>query len=283
MRDLRAVIRLELLLLLRGRGLPIAAALVAFTGAWEAAGIREQPWGAWSTLTAGGVLVSLILVMGTGDQIVRDRTRRLEGVVLSTPVSTAAYVWGKYLAALVVLVGLAVVNLVGAVLMDRFDSWSDPPAVFGHVRFPPLGPTPYVDIWLLLMVIPVIFGAAWMLTTTTFRFGSRIAALTSVLVLWILPAFGSGWPQLLDVAEGRFNGLFDSGPSSKLAMATAIGVFQDRWGPSAGGRVVALVRAMLPPPLPPVFIWNRAFFLGATVLLLVLTTWSVGQRRRGRA
>ena len=51
MHDLRTVIRLEFLLLRRGRGLPIAAALVALAGVWEASGIREQPWAVWSTLT----------------------------------------------------------------------------------------------------------------------------------------------------------------------------------------------------------------------------------------
>lgn len=288
MQDLRAVLRLEFLLLRRGRGLPIAAALAALAGVWEASAIREQPWGVWSTLTFGGALVTLILILSTGDQVSRDRTRRLDGVLLSTPVATAAYVWGKYLAALATLLGLAAVNLVGALLMDRFDPWLDPPPLLqlGHAHFPPLGFRADADIWALLTVTPVVFGAAWMLMGTTLRRGGRIAASTGALALWLLPAFGAGWPRLLDVSGGRFYGLFDSasGPASKLATATMQNTSHApwvTWSPRAAARVIAAVQAALPPALPPVFVWNRALFLCAAVLLVVLTTRSVGRRRRG--
>lgn len=280
MRDLRTVLRLELLLLLRGRGLPIAAVFAALAGVWEASSIREMPWSVWSTLDFDGVLVSLMLVLGTGDQISRDRRQRLDGVLLSTPVTTAAYVWGKYLAALIALVGLALANLAGAVLMDRFDPWRDPPFMLGHVHFPPLGPWPYVYSWLLLMVTPVAFGAAWMLAGATWRRGGRIAASAGTLLLWLLPMFGNAWPQLLDVAGGRVYGLFDSIPAFKLAMATT-GTY-GTWSPRAAARVVDLVRAALPPALPSTFIWNRVLFLSTTVLLVVAASRYVGRLRQGR-
>ncbi len=285
MHDLRTVLRLEFLLLLRGRGLPIAAALVALAGVWEASGIREQPWAVWSTLTLGGALVALILTLSTGDQVSRDRTQRLDGVLLSTPVSTAAYVWGKYLAALVALVGLAAVNLAGALLMDRFDPWRDPPPLLqlGHAHFPPLGFRTYAGIWVLLTVTPVVFGVAWMLAGTTLRRGGRIAASTGALVIWLLPTFGNAWPQVLDVSGGRFYSLFDGGSLAQRAMATTTTTFPQAWSPRAAARIIAAVQASLPPALPPVFVWNRALFLCAAVLLVVLTIWSVERRRRGQA
>ncbi len=141
-RNLHCVIRTELLLLWRGRGLPITALFVALVGVWEASGVREMPWGAWSTISLAAGFVSLVLVITSGDQVSRDRVVHLDSVVLSTPVSTVAYVAGKYLTALLTLAGLAAVNLLAAVLMDRFDPWRDPPAILGHVHFPPWAPGP---------------------------------------------------------------------------------------------------------------------------------------------
>jgi len=226
--------------------------------------------------------------MSTGDQVSRDRTQHLDGVLLSTPVSTAAYVWGKYLAAFVALVGLAIVNLAGALLMDRFDPWRDPPPLLqlGHAQFPPLGFRTYAGVWLLITVTPVVFGAAWMLAGSTPRRGGRIAASTGVLVLWLLPAFGNAWPRLLDVSGGRFYSLGDSGAVSKLAMTTMQNISHApwvTWNPPDAARVIAAAQAALPPALPPVFVWNRALFLCAAVLLVVLTTRYVGRQRRGRA
>lgn len=287
MRDLQTVFRLELLLLRRGRGLPIAAVLAALAGVWEATAVRERPWGIWGTLDFGTVLVSLILILSTGDQVNRDRTRRLDGVVFSTPVSTSAYIWGKYLAALVVLIGLALANLAGALLMDAFDPWRDPPPILqmGHAQFPPLGPWPYLSIWLLLMITPVVFGAAWMLAGATWRRGGRIAASVGALLLWILPAFGIGWPHLFDVSEGGASLLFDGTPLFNLANATMRNISHApwvAWSPSAAARIVDAVRTEMPPPVPSTFVWNRVLFLGAAVLLVVLMSRYVGRQRPGR-
>ena len=95
MRDLSTVTRLELTLLLRSRGWWITALIMVGLGVWAAAGAREAPWSAWGNLAIVAMLGTLILTFSTGDQVSRDRERHLDGVLLSTPMSTAAYVWGS--------------------------------------------------------------------------------------------------------------------------------------------------------------------------------------------
>jgi len=277
------VMRIELVLLWRGRGLPIAALAVALVGLWEASRIREMPWAAWSTLPEAAGFLSLVLVVTSGNQISRDHTTRLDGVVLSTPVSTASYVCGKYLAALLVLVGLATANLVAAVLMDRFDPWRDPPAILGHLDFPPLGPSPYVGAMILLMIVPIVFGAALALTVTTAAHGARTVASIAALVLWLVPAVVNNWPPLLEVTGGRFYTSADDGSPFKLAMTTySFGANGISWSPAAAARVIGAVQTHLPPSLPPIFVWNRALFIGLGIALLAATVGVVMRQRQGR-
>ena len=47
-------------------------------------------------------------------------------------------------------------------------------------------------------------------------------------------------------------------------------------------QVIHLVQANIPPSfLPTNFLWNRLFFLGLAVLLVLLTVHSVGRQRQG--
>lgn len=282
MRNLGTVLSLELTLLRRSRGLPFAALLAVVFGVWEASGIREQPWGTWGTIAFASAFLSLLLVFTTGQQISRDRACRLDGVLLSTPLAHAAYVWGKYLAALLALFGLAAFSLLGALLMDQLDPWRDPPAVLGHLRFPPLGPWPYVSSELLLVVTPLVFGAALVLAITTMTRGGRAMAYGAALALWLLPAFGTAWPQVLDVSGARFYSMIDSTPAFRLAMTTINSNTGDTWSAAAAGHVMTLVRALFPPSLPAVFVWNRLLFLGLAVLLVAATVGYVGRQRQGR-
>ncbi len=274
------VMRLELFLLPRRWSMLVAAVLVALAGAWVASGVREAPWSAWSEIDFAALFVTLILTFGTGDQIIRDHTRRLDGVLLSSPVSTAVYVCGKYLATLIVLLGLVGVGLIGALLMDRFDAWTDPPIMFGHSRFPPLGPWPYISSWLLLMVTPTVFGAAFVLLVTTLTRGGRAVAVPGALLFWLAPLFFSGWPTLLDAAAAHFYGMSDADAAAgKLAMAT--GIFQGPEPRAVALRVIALAQQATPHQLPPVFWWNRALFLGLAIVAVVGTVRVVSRHRRG--
>jgi hypothetical protein len=209
MRGLWTVIRLELKLNRRGKAIWIIGLFMAILGINAASGIRAMPNAAWTNFgISEAFLITLILTLSTGDQINRDRERRLDGVILSTPISTAIYVWGKYLAALAMLLGLSSIYLIVAILVDQFDNWHTPPAVLAFVSpsmFPPLGPWPYVVIWGLLVIAPIIFGAALVFAGITITRGQRIIAYIGVLIIWLSSIFFENMPDLLDITTSSID------------------------------------------------------------------------------
>lgn len=277
------VFRLELELLLRGRGMWFAAPVIAFFGVWEASMAREVPYDAWNQFTSAALFVTLILTLSTGDQVVRDRHRRVEGVMLSTPIATASYVWGKYLAAVAVLLSLTLVMLLAAVGMDRFDIWTNPPAVLGHSRFPALGPWPYVSAWLWLVVVPLLFGAALALAAITLTRGQRVLVAMMAVFLWLGPAllagvFSGGWTSLLDVAGLSFYSVGMTPLPPSLGQLALTGSSPR---PADAAQMIQFVVAHMPPSLPVIFYWNRALFATLAAVLVLLTTYLVRVRRRG--
>jgi len=152
--------------------------------------------------------------------------------------------------------------------------------MFGHSRFPPLGPWPYVASWLMLMVTPTVFGAAFVLLATTLVRGGRAIAATGVLLLWLAPLFFGGWPTLLDVAAAHFSGMSDADAAvNKLVMVT--GIFQGPEPRLVAMRVIALAQQSTPHQLPSVFWWNRALFLGLAIVAVAGTVRVVARHRRG--
>lgn len=289
MRMLWTVTRVELALLARGRSWWLVAPGAAALAAWMATEVRQAPPYVWSTIGANALFLTLLLVLPTGDQIARDRDRRLDGVLLSTPVPTGAYVVGKYLAAVAVLVGLA-----GALLVDRFGNFrrpSGPLGFLGDPAYPPLGPVPYLLGWGWLVLPPLLFGAALTLAAVTLGRGQRVLAATLVLVLWLLPAFSAAWPTLADLP------LLNQ-PYGQVDAAVELLAERHRQQPpprpepgrpfdpyaslseDVKAQVVGAVRAGMPPPFPPIFYANRALFLGLAAALIGLTTAVVGRHRR---
>jgi ABC-type transport system involved in multi-copper enzyme maturation permease subunit len=283
MRDLWTVMRLELMLYRRGKAIWIVGLIMAFFGVWAASGIREMPDAAWTNFgITTALFISLILTFATGDQVSRDRERRLDGVLLSTPISTAAYVWGKYLAGLVMLLGLAGIGLIAAILADQFYNWQNPPGVLGHALFPPLGPQSYIVIWCWLVVVPTIFGAALVLAEITITRGQRIVAYMCVLIIWITSLIFNNMPDLLDMTTySIYQRYSPNGPDPAFMLET------NAWPghpPDAhiAQQVIHLVQANIPPSFLPIsFLWNRLFFLALAVLLILLTVHSVGRQRQG--
>jgi ABC-type Na+ efflux pump permease subunit len=280
MREIGVVARLELKLLLRGRGIWIAVLMLAALGVWSASGIREQPSNSWTEITYAGMLCTLLLTLSTGNAVQRDTDRRVGDILLSTPVSSAAYVFGKYLVAVVVLLGLSLVDVVASILADRFDGWRDPPAILGHSHYPGIGPAPYLDAWVWLIVTPVIFGGALALAAITLTRGQRVLAYTAIVLIWFVPAYISytGWPLLLDLTGARLVYV--------LPMPGSLEAFDLSNGPRTPAvqqRIMELVRGDLPPAMPAPFVWSRVLFLALAILLVALTIWIVARRRRGRA
>ncbi len=284
MRGFWAVFRLELRLLLRGWGIWVMGLVALFFGIWEASAVREFPFSAWSQFTVAVFFVTLILTLTTGSQVTRDRDRHVDGVLLSTPVSTQAYAWGKYLAALVVLLGLAALMLPGAILMDHFTILRDPPAVLGHSHYPSLGPWPYVSAWLILSIVPIVFGAALSLACVTLTGGQRVIASILVVFLWLGPAmlssaFSGGLTALFDVTGGSLDASIANIPMPPSLEA----YFLSGATPPAsiGAEVVHIVTAHLPPELPAIFVWSRVLFVALAILLVLLTGLRVQRQRRG--
>ena len=286
MREFWAVFRLELRLLLRSWGIWVAGLVPLFFGVWEATMAREFPFDAWSQFTVAVLFVTLILTLTTGGQVTRDRDRHIDGVLLSTPATTQAYVWGKYLAALVVLLGLAALMLPGAILMDRFTVLRDPPAVLGHSHYPSLGPWPYVSAWLILVVVPIVFGAALSLACVTLTHGQRVISSIVVIVLWLGPAmlssaFSGGLATLFDVVGGTLYGSIANIPLPPSLQNIVYFSTPVAPSPEIRAEVVRIVVAHLPPELPGIFTWNRALFVALAVALALLTVRHVRAQRRG--
>lgn len=280
MRTLWVVIRLELTLLLRGRIIWFMALIMALIGVWVAIGIKGLPWGVWSNFVlSGSFLVSLILTFSTGGQIQRDRERHLDGVVWSTPVAASIYIWGKYLGALIVVLGLTIISMLASILADQFYNISDSVPVFGAALFPPLGALPYLVFWCWFTIIPTIFGAALALALTTFTRGQRIVAYMLALLLWISSFIGS-LSGLIDITASSFF-LRQGSPhlNSVFQLATKGGLSYDQ-----AKHVMDLVRADIPPTfLPSVFLWNRLFFFCLAILLIWITVYIVSYRRQRAA
>ena len=240
---------------------------------------REFPYGAWGEITSAATLCTLMLTLSTGSAVQRDTDRRVGDIFLSTPISSTAYVLGKYLIAASVLLGLSLIEVAAAILGDHFDGWRNPPAILGHSLYPGIGPETYLVGWVWLTVTPVIFGGAVALAAITLARGQRVLAYTAIIAVWLVPGFFSynSWPLILDLTGSRLEYVLPF-PGSEKAFYLSSGPET----PAIRERVMQLVLGDLPPAIPAVFVWSRVLFLALAALLVALSVWIVARRRRGR-
>jgi hypothetical protein len=284
------VMKLEFRLIWRNWVTWLMVLVLLFLGALCASSNRTQPWSSWAHLGTTSFFLSLILTFCTGNQIRRDHAQRLDGIVLSTPVATQSYVCGKYLAGLASLILLAGSGLLSALLIDHFATNSYAFLLFAPAYYPPLGAQVYLIGWAWLMLTPITFGATFMLACMTLSHGQRAIASLAVLLIWVLPLFlTQSIPQLLDITAAFFSH-FSLAPARHVTSTTPITQFllqhpvlrQD--GPPPANLiqpVMHLSLAEIPPsPTPAMFLWNRLFFLGLSLLLLVLTIYGTHALRR---
>jgi hypothetical protein len=284
------VMKLEFRLIWRNWVTWLMVLIVLFLGALCASSNRIQPWSSWGHLGTTSFFLSLILTFCTGNQISRDHDQRLDGIVLSTPVATQSYVCGKYLAGLASLILLAGSGLLSALLIDQFATNSYAFLLFAPAYYPPLGARVYLMSWAWLMLTPIIFGATFMLACMTLTHGQRAIASLAVLLIWVVPLFFTqSIPQLLDITAAFFSH-FSLAPATHVTNITPIRQFliqhpilSQNSPPPANlvQQVMHLSLAGIPPsPTPAMFLWNRLFFLGLSLLLLVLTISGTYARRR---
>lgn len=260
-------------------------------GALCAANNRNEPWSSWANLGTTSFFISLILTFCTGNQINRDRAQRLDGIVLSTPVATPSYVCGKYLAGLASLLLLAGSGLLSALMTDHFASGSHGFLLFAPAFYPPLGVQPYLIGWAWFVLPAIIFGATFMLACMMLTRGQRAIAYLVSLLTWVLPLFlTQSIPRLLDITAAVFFPQFSLTPASHVTSTTPLRqfliqhpiLFQNSPPPAnLIPPVMHLSLAGIPPsPVPSLFLWNRLFFLGLSLLLLVLTMYGTHALRR---
>jgi len=262
-------------------------------GASCASSNRNEPWTSWAHLGTASFFISLILTFCTGNQINRDHAQRLDGIVLSTPVATPGYVCGKYLAGLASLLLLAGSGLLSALLVDRFSAGSHAFLIFSLPFYPSLGAQPYLISWAWLVLTPITFGSTFVLACITLTRGQRVIASLAILPIWILPLFLVGSvPQLLDITAAVFFPDYSLAPAGPAPM-TPFRQFVNQhpsWNmdaPPPANLVQPIMHLSLagvpPSPVPSMFLWNRLFFLGLSLLLLVLTIYGTHMLRRRAA
>ena len=259
--------RMELLLFWRVR---LAWPLAGFTVAWGVllvgGPIRGNVSYAWYSLCFSSFILALVLSLVTGNQIVRDHEQRVAGVVWSTPVAAGAYVWGKYMAALLPLLGLAVLLPVTAVMTDAIlkGAW------------PAIGPWPYVLSLPWLLAPTLVFGSALALAAATLARG-RLASILAVLLFWLLPLIASNaMPPLVNLM-----GLANSPDPARALGNTFPGPVAPT--PELARQIVMLVQQNVPwAHLTPTFIANRVIFVVLGAALVLATLWVFDRQRRGR-
>lgn len=280
MHNFWTVMKLELFLVWCNWTTWLIALAMTVIGVLVAVNNRNQPWGTWGQFVTGGLFLTLILTFSTGNQINRDRERRLDGVVFSTPVSSTIYVLAKYSATLLSLLSLDLLSLLVAILTDQF--YSVPQRVFflSPAVYPSLGLQVYLLGWSWVMLIPVVFGSAFILACTTLTRKHIIAYIATILV-WLIPVFT---PSL---SGGLFFDITTVSSTSRSSPAENFWFLHHATGPNpiAPSRFIQQIMLLSRTDVPPAslvnnLLWSRLFFLGLVLVLLYLTILSVQRVRR---
>jgi ABC-type transport system involved in multi-copper enzyme maturation permease subunit len=146
------------------------------------------PFGMAVLLPFPALFIGLFLPFVTADGAARDLKRRTHELLMTTAVPTWAYVYGRYLAALIVSLGLAVLFLV-AILLTALVQHGVHPDVYPSVAL-----SATLAIWALVVLPPAI-----LLSGLSFALGTLLPRRTnvvkvSVVLCWflcgnVLPAY----------------------------------------------------------------------------------------------
>ena len=133
------------------------------------------------TLPTVLVVLVLLLPFVTADGVTRDLNRRTHELLMTTALPTWAYVWGRYLAGLVMSLGLALLLLVSILGMGGLLHLTDPAY-----------PLPQIGAVLLLWV-GMVLPATVLVSSFGFAFSTLLPRLSTlvkvvILVAWIVGA-----------------------------------------------------------------------------------------------
>lgn len=287
MKRLWTVLRFELLLYWRGWpgwGIALIAALLG----WIIAPIvnLEGPF-LWEILCLCFGFLTLMLALTTGSQIQHDREHRLDGIIMSTAVATGSFVLGKYLAGLLTVLFYAAITLLALVITSG--------GTIGAGYFsPPLGSAVIMQVWLMLVPVSLLFVSALMQFGISLVRGKRVLIFVIVLLIWILPlTIGGKYPDVLNLSTPSF--LILSGEQGTQAGFPRIESVKEFYLPKLsengtlhftredGRELVHLYQTVfISEHMNSFFLLNRAFFLGLTILLLIITVYCVNRQRQGQ-
>ena len=138
-------------------------------------------WGLLRTLPTVLVVLVLLLPFVTADGVTRDLNRRTHELLMTTALPTWAYVWGRYLAGLVMSLGLALLLLASILGMGGLLHLTDPAY-----------PLPQIGAVLLLWV-GMVLPATVLVSSFGFAFSTLLPRLSTlvkvvILVAWIVGA-----------------------------------------------------------------------------------------------
>jgi ABC-type transport system involved in multi-copper enzyme maturation permease subunit len=138
-------------------------------------------WGLLRTLPTVLVVLVLLLPFVTADGVTRDLNRRTHELLMTTALPTWAYVWGRYLAGLVMSLGLALLLLVSILGMGLLLHLTDPAY-----------PLPQIGAVLLLWV-GMVLPATVLVSSFGFAFSTLLPRLSTlvkvvILVAWLVGA-----------------------------------------------------------------------------------------------
>ena len=267
MEDLLTVIRMELLLFKRGSKIWLFGIFMVLWGVFLVGIIHSQAYYAWLHFVISYFTLTLVLTLITGNQIQRDREQRLDSVIWSTPIPTRVYVCGKYLAMFAVVLGLATLQLLTTLVLDRLIPGA----------YPALGVLPYLLSWCWLVLPPLVFGLGLTLFTTTLTQRSFITALV-VVFIWVFPIISGGTiPQVVNITA------FTNTPDSVQDFAFSLPLEQ-QLHPSTdlAQQIVHRIQQIVPRAhITTTLIINRLLFLSLAVLLVMFTVREFKRQRWG--
>jgi ABC-type transport system involved in multi-copper enzyme maturation permease subunit len=142
-----------------------------------------------------GMFFGLLLPFVAADSVGRDLRRRTHELLMATPITNRAYIWGRYLAGLVFSLALASMILAAMLAVAMVSHQADPDT------YPSVAVFGIVEVWALVVLPPV-----FLLSGVSFALGTlfpRRASLMKVAVMlgWFV-AGGSLWyllnPNLRD-------------------------------------------------------------------------------------
>jgi ABC-type transport system involved in multi-copper enzyme maturation permease subunit len=142
---------------------------------------ETSAWGLLLTLSTGPLmLLGMLLPFVNADGVSRDRSRRTYELLMATALPTRVYVWGRYLAGLLMSLGLSLLML--AAILGLGWLW--------HLTVTDY-PAPEVGT-LLVIWVGVIASATIVVSSLSFALGTMLPRLTMLVKIVILLAWFVG-------------------------------------------------------------------------------------------